>query len=221
MLDIAFGTSINTQNRVSSAIVESQKFDIGEEILKDILNTEKETQERFKKRINIKDYNVTGKEFTDEELKKLRDELKHQEVIEWISAKIPQQYTETYIVIRRKSYIANMVQEIENMSQALKDKDQSSLDMYLSVFTNEINTIYKNFIHTGQDEVFLTIVNLFEDILCNKKLMDKSVLKESSHLLKGIKDKDGIEYSDYEAMLGRFFDKGIDVINIKTDNDET
>jgi len=221
MLDIDFGTSINTQNRISSAIVESQKIDMGEEILRDILDSDKDTRERFKKRINIKDYNITGKIFTDEELKKLREELKRQEVIEWISAKIPQQYTETYITIRRKNYIANMVNEIENMSQALKDKNSNSLDMYLTVFTNEINTIYKNFIQTGQDEVFLSIVNLFEDILCNKKLIDKNILKESSHLLKGIKDKDEIAYRDYEAILGRFFDKGIDVVNIKTDDNET
>lgn len=211
--NIDFGTTIDIQSNVYSSMGNVQIEEQAEDIIKSTLVIEEEKEQKIRKRISIKDYNITG--YAPKDVKEFIEESKRTKIIEWLSSKVSVPYSDTYIAIKRNSYITNMIEQLQEVDQAFKNKDTTASEMFLVLFNNEINTIYKNFIQTGQEENFLSIVNLLEDILCNKKIIDKTTLKESISLLKNVKTKSLIEYTDYENALKRFFDRGINLVNFQ------
>lgn len=201
------------KSRITALMGLSQGNEDYAAILEGTFNTDEYRQEQFRDRITIKDYAITGLLSEKDIAKKEEIERSYKkEPPEWLLNKVSPPYTSEYIAIKRKEYISNVIEQIQNIKSTLGDN--TSLQMYLAIMKNEINTIYKTFLETCQDEHFLSIISLLEDIFNNNKL-DKKILKECNSLLKSIKDKDVIEYGDYEMTVRKFFEMGVDMISIK------
>lgn len=176
------------------------------------------SEDHYKKRLTFKDYGIT-RLFCERELsyESAREMQILQEVLpKWLQDKVTPSYTNEYIAIKRKNYIAKMLQCLEVLESVLDDKIQ--VDMQMVIFTNEIKAIYKNLIETNQEENFLSIINTLEEVFQSNTLT-KKVLKESKKVFKNIRTKDSIEYQDYESAVAAFFDLGIEVIGIKEKQD--
>lgn len=175
-------------------------------------------QKRFRDRLSVKDLVIT-RQFHQSDIATEEQEAipATKELPKWLSDKIGPYYTNEYITIRRKEHITHLSGYLKEMGLAFGDK--SALSMYSRLFFNEIDTIYKSFLETRQDEHFLSIVNLFEETFKRNEL-SKKVLREAMSVLKSIRDLDNIDYRDYEQAVARFFSIGADIISIKETIDE-
>lgn len=203
------------QEQNSSALRAKNWQDNGgfDRIMEEVFSIDEKRHQKIKQRIGFKGLGTVRKISKDEEM----EEQSTKKISSRILKKVSLPYSSEYIAIKRKSFITNMIEQINNMDKTLQDK--VSLQITIGLFKNEINNIYKTFLQTGQDEHFLSLVNLLEDIICRNEL-DKKILKECKTSLKNIENKDIIEYSDYEKIVRRFFEIGVDVINLQEIHDE-
>ncbi len=182
-------------------------------VVEGTFHIDEDKQERFRKRLNIKDHGITRRFHQSDVATEGNEELSvTKELPKWLSDRIGPFYTNEYITIRRKEHILHLLEYVQNMGFDFENK--TSLSMYSKLFFNEISIIYKSFLETRQDEQFLSIVNLLEETLLHNEV-SKKILKETAGVLKTIKDSDHIEYRDYEQAVSRFFNIGADIISIK------
>jgi hypothetical protein len=194
---------------------ENEDFNV---VVEGTFDIDKYRQERFRKRINIKDHGVTRKpQQTDVATEEIEKPSTIKELPEWLSDKIGPYYTNEYIAIRRREHISHLLEYLKAMESVLGDK--TKFLMYSKLLFNQIDSIYKSFLETRQDENFLSIVNLLEETLQHNEI-NKKILKEGENILKTIKDSDIVEYRDYEQAVSRFFSIGADIISIKETPDE-
>jgi len=177
-----------------------------------------EQHTKIRNRLAIKDYGITTT-LDEEDTAILEKERKFykKEYPEWLLTKIVTPYSDEYIRIIRKKHISTMLEEIDKIKESLGDP--TLCKMFTAIFFNEITDVYKTFLETKQDEHFLTVINLIEDILKRNEI-NKQILKECHSLLKDIRNKDDIEFNDYENAVGRFFEIGIDMVSIEEKPDE-
>lgn len=173
-----------------------------------------ERLEKFRKRLSFKGFELTGVE-----TKKKEETQEHpsKQLLDIIGHEVQPLYSNEYIKIKRKSFILNLIEQVNEIITFYNDT--TALQMSLEIAKNEIHRIYKTFLQTGQDENFLAIVNLVEDSLF-KNEFDKKTLSDINLLFKQLLKKDVIEYSDYELAVKRFFNKGLDIIGIKEEHSE-
>lgn len=200
---------------VSALMGIPQDYDNYNALIEGSFLVDKNRNKNFSDRIKIKDdRQITRAIFetettSEEEL----DSLVLQKTINsWLLTKEIPSHTNEYIALKRKEHILTLLTYIEKMRTNLDDFP--SLSMYFKLFLNEISVVYKNFLKTRQDENFLSILNLLEEIFHNNQI-NKKLIKAVVTILKSIKDLDTIDYSYYENAVRRLFNLGIDFISIK------
>lgn len=170
---------------------------------------------KFRNRINFKDsqitmsYSATYQTNLEELYNSSQQKTMNNTLL--LGKDIPY-YTNEYIILKRKEHILMLLTYIEEFSTTLDDLPLSS--MYLKLFFNEISIIYKNFIKVRQEENFLSIINLLEEVFKNNQI-NKKLIKAYFFILKSIKDIDNISYNYYENAVKKCFELDIDFIGIK------
>lgn len=120
--------------------------------------------------------------------------------------------TDEYLVITRQGTIVSILNTFDFMLRSLDD--DVSLKMAKTLFKNEINSYYQNFISNAQDQYFLAIISLYEDLF-SKDTIEKKVIKECCSQLRGLVKKAEITTADYKSISKRFFELGISTIGVK------
>jgi hypothetical protein len=134
------------------------------------------------------------------------------EINKVLDSKDISEYTDEYISLKRKEYISNLLNSLKDIEANLTDLPLYSMNYKL--FLNEVLKIYKFFLKTHQEEIFLSIVNLIEEVFSNNKI-DKKIIKTTFSILKPMKDLDNINPLQYDMSVKKFFNAGIDFISIK------
>lgn len=178
-------------------------------IIDGIFTINENRQKHFRDRINIKDYGITSVKLEERITAQEQDKEKPPK---WLFEKVSAPKTNEYLFVKRKSYISNMIKQVEAINNTLENDSLSK--MSLAIFKNEVYEIYETFLEGTQDENFLSIVNLFEDILLKNKI-NKDILKECIFQLKQLHKKETINYNDYKNIIKRFLDKGVDFTSIE------
>jgi len=186
-------------------------------LVEGIFSNDENRNKKFKNRLTFKDNQITK---SSSETEPTHGRIDHSlgtlymaEAIKSILLRkeIPG-YTNEYITLKRKENILKLLTHIEKIESSLGDIP--SFSMNFKLFINEIFNIYKNFLKTNQDENFLSILNLLEEIFRNNQI-NKKLTKAAKSILISIKDLDNINYSHYENSVKRFFELDLDFINIK------
>ncbi len=183
-------------------------------IIDGAFNIDKNRQQRIRSRITIKDYDLTGWDIEEDVAKK--EEIKKQ-TPEWLLSKVRPPKTREYLAIKQKTSIKSLINHVQEIIESLQN--ENSRRMSLAILKNEIYVIYKTFLEDGRNEHFLSIVNLLEDLILRKEI-DKNILKECILFLKRLMNKETVEYSDYQVILKRFMEKGVDIVSIEESADE-
>jgi hypothetical protein len=166
-------------------------------------------QEKFRERLSFRHIDMTGLEIKKEKEETQAHPAKR--LLEKIGYRVKPLYSNEYIKIKRRSFIVNLLESVNEIKTFYDD--MTAKQMSLDITKSEIHRIYKTFLQTGQDENFLSIVGLIEESLF-KNEFNKKTLSDINLILKQLLKKDVIEYSDYEMVVNKFIDSGLNIIGI-------
>lgn len=202
------------ENKIMALRGRDKEYEDFNAIIDGAFNIDKNRHQRIRSRITIKDYDVTGWDIEEDVAKK--EEIKKQ-TPEWLLSKVKPPKTREYLAIKQKTSIKSLINHVQEIIESLQN--DNSRRMSLAILKNEIYVIYKTFLEDGRNEHFLSIVNLLEDLILRKEI-DKNILKECILFLKRLMNKETVEYSDYQVILKRFMEKGVDIVSIEESADE-
>ena len=183
-------------------------------LIDEIFSVDENRKELIEQRFKLKDSGINRTCLSSDkaELENLDSISFGKEINKLLDLKNISEYTDEYISLKRKEYISNLLNSLEEMESNLTDL--SLYSMSYKLFLNEFSKIYKFFLKTHQEEIFLSIINLIEEVFSNNKI-NKKIIRTSLSILNHMKDLDIINHSQYDMTISKFFNAGIDFISIK------
>ena len=192
----------------------SQDNDNFKRLINETFSVDEYRKKLIKDRFTLKDSGINHTFFSSDKAKiEYLDSFSFgKEINKVLDSKDISEYTDEYISLKRKEYISNLLNSLEEMKANLTDLPLYSMNYKL--FLNEVSKIYKFFLKTHQEEIFLSIINLIEEVFSNNKI-NKKIIRTSLSILKPMKDLDNINHLQYDMSIRKFFNAGIDFISIK------
>lgn len=183
-------------------------------LIDETFSVDKDRKKLIDDRFSLKNTGLNRTSFSSEKakLEDLEDFSFRKEINKVLDSKDISEYTNEYISLKRKEYISNLLNSLEDLKANLTDLTMYSMNYKL--FLNEVSKIYKFFLKTHQEEIFLSIVNLIEEVFSNNEI-DKKIIRTTLSILKSMKDLDNINHLQYDMSIRKFFNAGIDFISIK------
>lgn len=192
----------------------SQDKDDFKRLIDETFPVDEDRKKSIDDRFSLKDTGLSRTSFSSDKakLEDLEGFSFGKEINKVLDSKDISEYTNEYISLKRKGYISNLLNSLEEIKANLTDLPVYSMNYKL--FLNEVSKIYKFFLKTHQEENFLSIVNLIEEVFSNNEI-DKKIIRITLSILKSMKDLDNINHLQYDISIRKFFNAGIDFISIK------